>query len=776
MDRRFYTFLALSALVLLINILVMKWLAPPAGQQPAAQQAEKQAAEAEGKKKEAAAEKKTAKQKAAEKPAEVQAPPKVEPEQWLTLGSADENDPYRMLVTITNRGAAVERIELNGRRFHDLDDRSGYLGHLNAIKAEGATGCLVRVVGRGTPADRAGLKPGDVIVAANGEEVRNPGALDGVLSASEPGQTLKLSVARDGKPLTLTATLERKPLQIVRPEYAEAEGLDEGEPREAKIGLTDPKEIQPLSFLMTLEKVDGEIIGRDDEELPGVKLRSGNWTVLPRDPNKPDEAVLEMVLPEHDLRIKKSFSLAKVSQEEAADENAPAYHLNFQLELENLGAEPREVAYRLDGPTGLPTEGWWYAYSSKIGRDWSSPGMRDAVIGYVNNGAFRHSLISAASMADDARPEKFVQPLAYMGVDAQYFAAVLIPQKKDVSDQWFAEAYPIRVGPIPTDKNKKKLVDVSCRMVSEDTKLEPEGGRRTDRFQIFAGPKRPALLAKYAEPSGLGELVYYGWFGWVSRPMLGILHFFYGVVHNYGVAIVLLTVLVRSCMFPLSRKQALNAQKMQELQPEMKRLAEKYKGNVEQRTKAQQELFRKHNYNPLSGCLPALVQLPIFLGLYRSLAVDIELRQAPLLGDAIRWCSNLAAPDMLWFWEPYLPQFLTGLTGWLGPYLNILPLVTIGLFIWQQKMFLPPPADEQAALQQKMMQYMMIFMGVMFFKVPSGLCLYFIASSLWGITERKLLPKTIPASPTAAAKPLPAPGENGTGADGRKKNKQRGKR
>ena len=121
-----------------------------------------------------------------------------------------------------------------------------------------------------------------------------------------------------------------------------------------------------------------------------------------------------------------------------------------------------------------------------------------------------------------------------------------------------------------------------------------------------------------------------------------------------------------------------------------------------------------------------------------------------------------------------LPQFLAGKTGWLGPYLNVLPLVTIGLFIWQQKMFLPPPADEQAALQQKMMQYMMIFMGVMFFKVPSGLCLYFIASSLWGITERKLLPKTIPASPTASGKPLPAPSGNGSGGESRKKNKQRG--
>jgi YidC/Oxa1 family membrane protein insertase len=293
-------------------------------------------------------------------------------------------------------------------------------------------------------------------------------------------------------------------------------------------------------------------------------------------------------------------------------------------------------------------------------------------------------------------------------------------------------------------------------------------------FQIFAGPKRPELLERYAQPYGLGDLVYYGWFGWVSRPMLAILHFFYGVVGNYGLSIVMLTVLVRSCMFPLSRKQALNAAKMQELQPELKKLADKYK-NPEERMKAQRDFFKKHNYHPLSGCLPALVQLPIFLGLYRSLAVDIELRQAPLISESIRWCSNLGAPDMLWYWKPYLPiDFFTDeAAGWLGPYLNVLPLVTISLFIVQQKMFLPPPTDEQAAMQQKMMQWMMVFMGVMFFKVASGLCLYFIASSLWGIAERKLLPKPVPKSGEVGSGLSAAPSSNGSGSASRKKPRSR---
>ncbi len=137
------------------------------------------------------------------------------------------------------------------------------------------------------------------------------------------------------------------------------------------------------------------------------------------------------------------------------------------------------------------------------------------------------------------------------------------------------------------------------------------------------------------------------------------------------------------------------------LQPEIKKLQEKHKGNSEARAKAQQELFRKHNYNPLAGCLPIFIQMPVFIGLYRSLMVAIELRDAPLFTHSIRWCSNLAAPDMLFDWggSADAPMVLNeGVRIFaLGPYFNLLPILTIVLFIVQQKMFMPPATDPQAA-------------------------------------------------------------------------------
>jgi YidC/Oxa1 family membrane protein insertase len=848
--KRYILFVVLSVALLLANAWVMHWMNPPKPPAPALQQIAAKEGEKPADKK--AVDKKAAENKVAEKngadrkdtdktdkndknkkvdkdadqkaagtkiaagphpegeggkqPGEPAAQPKQPakappgqppPRQFGTLGSADPDSPFRLLVTWDSVGAAIQRIETNGPHLTDQENRSGYLGHLNA-ETDPRGGCIVRAVGQGTPAQLAGLQAPrlddhgqraeyDVIVKFAGAEIATADDLDEALAQTDPGQQVEIVVNRfaqgGSKPVVLTATLTREPMQVVRPEGAD-----------------------PLSFLLTLESIhqpktekgvdelpDGKLkIATDAAELPGVHMLTSPWRVV-RDKNKPNEVAFEYDLrrdlPNEPLTVRKTFRLIEVDPAEITDPNAPAYHLEMHVEVVNHGAEPREVAYRLDGPTGLPIEGAWYA--SKIspnGLILPKPvGMRDVAVSFIRDGQSYPELVSLYSIVDDEEGKLHWQdqPLVYVGVDAHYFASVLIPRQKDPNEVRFSQVLPLRVGPVPAEKSKKKITNISCRLISEPVTLAAEGGAHTDEFQVFAGPKKPDLLAHY----GLGSLVYYGWFGWVSKPMLAILHFFYGIVHNYGVAIIMLTVLVRLCMFPLSRKQALGAQKMQELQPEIKRIAEKYKGNMEARTKAQQELFAKHNYHPLSGCLPAFVQLPIFMGLYRSLAVDIELRGAPLISESIRWCSNLAAPDMLWKWQEYLPAFIAGDTGWLGPYFNVLPCVTIGLFIWQQKMFMPPPADEQAAMQQKVMRFMMIFMGVMFFKVASGLCLYFIASSTWGIAERKLLPKVVkphsgesPPPPPPPKKRLPPvrPSGNGggssNGATGSKKSKHRGRR
>ena len=737
---RYALFLAISFAILMLNM----WLNPPQPQKPPApqkvadrQQAgpEKAAAKPDGDAKEEPkkAELPAKAEEKGQKAEEVAEQPEPET-QWLTIGSADPNSPYRMLVTLTNRGAAVASIELSSPRYRDLEWRSGYMGHLIFDSRKGEGGAVVQVVGAGTPAAQAGIRAGDILRSINGVPVTGRLSFEAAMEATEPDQVVTVQLLRNGKELSLPVTLTRQPMEVVRPEGGD-----------------------PHSFLLTMSRLDGmklEDIQRDDmeaertaaegnrprpkisHELEGLNLRDGNWEVMSATQS---EVVFRRFLPKWGLEVRKTYRLVEVPADERDDADYKGYHLVFDVEIHNQGGQTHKVAYQLDGPNGLPTEGYWYA--SKIGRGWGAVGLRDVVVSF--NGSVP-SLIGAPVIAQGETDAPWqAEPLTFIGVDAQYFAAVMIPQAKKRDEIWFSQSQPLRVGPV--DEDWLNLTNASYRVTSVDHDLEP-GKSISNSFHVFAGPKRPPLLAKY----GLQDIVIYGWFWWVAKPMLWTLHLFYSIVQNYGIAIIMLTVLVRGCMFPLSIKQAANAQKMQELQPEIKRIQEKYKKDLEARSKAQQELFRKHNYNPMGGCLVMFLQLPIFIGLYRSLMVDVELRQAPLFSEAIRWCSNLAAPDMFYDWSWFMPAFVVAGQGFfgLGPYFNLLPIVTVVLFLWQQKKFMPPPADEQAAMQQKIMQYMMIFMGLLFFKVASGLCLYFIASSLWGLAERRFLPKHAPATAT----------------------------
>ena len=162
--------------------------------------------------------------------------------------------------------------------------------------------------------------------------------------------------------------------------------------------------------------------------------------------------------------------------------------------------------------------------------------------------------------------------LVYSGVDAQYFAAALLPVPQTDRPLWLAQIKPILVGRMPEDPKYRTLGDVSCRLVSKTQTLQPKDSDTKDSvasklihtYTIFAGPKKPDLLSQYPlsgqpeSPNTFCELIYYGWPIWaaVARPMTHILSFFYSIVGNYGIAIIMLTVLVRGCMFPLSRKQA----------------------------------------------------------------------------------------------------------------------------------------------------------------------------------------------------------------------------
>ena len=285
-----------------------------------------------------------------------------------------------------------------------------------------------------------------------------------------------------------------------------------------------------------------------------------------------------------------------------------------------------------------------------------------------------------------------------------------------------------------------------------------QGGVQPELFGRYHDDLHLNTLTDYHSPGVMGRFsnaIY--WTALVikcTNIMHAVLGYIHAIIPSYGLCIIVLTVLVRGMMFPLSRKQALMSVRMQQLQPELKKLQEKYKDDRQALGMAQMELYRKHGVNPFGSCWVLLLQMPIFMGLYFALQESTHFRLASFWPT---WIDNLAAPDMLFRWGEHI-WFISrvedyGSFFYLGPYFNLLPVIAVALMIAQQKMMTPPPADEQQAMQQKMMKYMMVFFGLMFYKVAAGLCLYFIASSAWGFCERKLLPKkqTDQSEPVAPA-------------------------
>jgi YidC/Oxa1 family membrane protein insertase len=285
-----------------------------------------------------------------------------------------------------------------------------------------------------------------------------------------------------------------------------------------------------------------------------------------------------------------------------------------------------------------------------------------------------------------------------------------------------------------------------------------------DRYLDYLGLR---TLTDYHSPTFLGVFANKIYFSDLVISCTNLMHGFLYVIHqvvpHWAVSIIVLTVCVRLLLFLPSKKQTQMNLRMMEVQkrlkPEIDRLQEKYKGDFNTFNREKTKLLMQNGMNPfamMGGCLLLFAQMPIMMGLYFALQESIFFRLEPFL-----WAQNLAAPDMLVWWGEKIPFLSTtadiGSLLYLGPFFNILPVLAVGLMIYQQNKMMPPPTDEQMAQQQRMMKFMMIMVAVMFYKVAAGLCLYFIVSTLWGIIERQFIPKADdkPADGDGTAAKLP---------------------
>jgi YidC/Oxa1 family membrane protein insertase len=419
----------------------------------------------------------------------------------------------------------------------------------------------------------------------------------------------------------------------------------------------------------------------------------------------------------------------------------------------------------------MPIEGEWYTTT-----------FRQAIVCWADgNGNANRSLELPQELANTAGSDRHAsterRPIRFAGVMLQYFSSVLALDNKQPEGQKADYIEYVRFTPEgKTHKGQEFLDDFTFRAISRSM---PTDKPVVHPYVLYHGPVKVRLLKQLEGDQAVPEATvdryrddlalrmqtdsnFPNWFGRVSNflwwtdiiiAFTNLIHSLLGllsqVVPNLGVCIILITFLVRGLLHPFSRRQMINAKVMQakqeKLAPDLKKLQEKYGDDYNRLNAEKMKLYREHGINPsamMGGCLLLLLQMPVFMGLYYALQESVFFRLEPFL-----WMPNLAAPDMLVRWGESIPWVSTpgdlGTWLYLGPYFNILPLIAVALMLYVQMKMMPKSEDPQVQMQQKMMKFMMILMLFFFYKSPSGLAIYFICSSLWGMVERRLIPKNI---------------------------------
>ncbi len=300
--------------------------------------------------------------------------------------------------------------------------------------------------------------------------------------------------------------------------------------------------------------------------------------------------------------------------------------------------------------------------------------------------------------------------IEWVGVRSRYFLAVILPKGKLV------------------DAVAQKIGDQMARITiaAESCKLAA-GEAHTDSYLLYMGPKDKEILQ--AAGHHLERAVYFGMFNFFGDLMLRFMKLCYKVVPNYGVAIIVLTIVVRMLLYPLTRSSFKSMKRMRELQPKMQELRDKYKNNQQDLNKKMMEMYKKEGVNPMGGCLPMLAQFPVWIALFTTLREAIELRGAPF----VWWIKDMSEPDK----AATLPTALP----FLGDEVNLLPLLMMGSMLLQQKLMTPPGGGGQQDSQKMMMLMMPIMFGFLFYHMPAGLCLYIFVSTMIGFAQQMFVNK-----------------------------------
>ncbi|MFB3892873.1 MAG: YidC/Oxa1 family insertase periplasmic-domain containing protein [Phycisphaerae bacterium] len=469
------------------------------------------------------------------------------------------------------------------------------------------------------------------------------------------------------------------------------------------------------------------------------------------------------------LRLEKTYTVHKLD-----------YSITVTLKVENRSAA--EQVFKIDqaGPTGVPEEPHVRGDSRQAVYGRLDPGDKTVSFNYKAEKDLKDvkEYPSEDGLSANERPvgtSNEAKPIVWIGQTNKYFAALLHPELPAGRHFEGASFYLSAAEESPYSRTWLTGMTLS------DIKLKP-GQSEEIGFDLFTGPKDRDMLK--GDPAALGKPLYkelnyfstvdvtgsgccgmtFCTFGWLTVMMMWLLTFFakYGAFGNYGVAIMILVVLVRLVLHPLTKKGQVSMARMQKLAPLVNKLKEKYADDKETLNKEMMKLYKQQGPAQIMGCLPMFLQMPIWIALWTALNNAIELRQAPFLPV---WITDLSSPDSIISWSKPVELPLFGaIYGF-----NLLPILMVIAMVLQTKLMqqTPATATPDQIRSQKMMMYMMpIMMLVFLYTAPSGLNLYIMVSSFAGAAEQYVIRKHIKereAAEAASTIVVEAPGKGPRG-------------
>lgn len=332
------------------------------------------------------------------------------------------------------------------------------------------------------------------------------------------------------------------------------------------------------------------------------------------------------------------------------------------------------------------------------------------------------------------KPAQYDSTGGWAGITDKYWLSALIPQQNEK----------VRTSFGITDAGSRDIHAVS--MMGEQRTIAP-GRQITETQRLFAGAKRNEILKAYEAELHLPRFIYaidWGFLFFLTRPIFMLVEFFYGILGNFGLAILALTLSVRLVMFPLANKSYESMSKMRNLQPKMEEIKKKHPDDAAKQQQELMALYQKEKINPLAGCLPLLLQIPVFYAVYKMLFVTIEMRHAPFVG----WLRDLSAPDPTTIWNlfglipwdpstaPMIGQYLVSHpTGGITAGLSVLAIL-YGFTMWLQMSMSPPAPDP---MQRRIFQLMPIVFTFIMANFPAGLLLYWAWSNVLTIIQQYII-------------------------------------